>query len=81
MRKLLVVPMAIVFLCMSACTCNTQKQTVEQVQKNIKTIQTSHMRYINADTTLDADAKEDWELQYGATDRALNTLHKQSKGE
>lgn len=77
MKKLAIALLSCVLaLSLSSCKCSVEKTAVTQVENSHKLIAVKLLKYVDADASLDAKAKDDWHKLVESDQRNIDALKK-----
>lgn len=69
------VSVALIFS-LTSCKCGVEKAAVTQVENSHKLIAAKLLKYVDADASLDAKAKNDWKALVESDQRNIDALKK-----
>lgn len=61
---------------LASCKCSVEKTAVTQVENSHKLISVKLLKYVDADASLDAKAKDDWHKLVESDQRNIDSLKK-----
>lgn len=74
MKKLAIGLILVATLGLSSCKCGAERKGVEAVEATGVKINAKLLGYVEADTTLDAAAKDDWKKMVESWQRLIDAL-------